>query len=74
MKAILEFNLPEEKSEHELHLNGPALFAALHNIKEKVFHKVDEGELPDRETRVYREIHNLILEELEAYEIQGLFS
>lgn len=73
MKAIISCDLPEEKIQHELHLKGPELFTAIHNIKQKVLHKVVEGELPDRETRVYREIHNLILEETEACGIQGLF-
>lgn len=50
-KAILEFNLPEEREDFELHMNASKYFCAIHDIKNYIrqLNKYDERDTIPKE-------------------------
>jgi len=51
MKAILEFDLPEDTWLHEACLKGPITLSALTDFGEFLFNLYDEGSFPTPEAR-----------------------
>ncbi len=62
MKAILEFNLPEENAEHKLALDGGKWMSVLHEL-DQWLRSIAKYE--DRKTVTIEEVRARIYEELE---------
>jgi hypothetical protein len=65
MKAILEFNLPEEKYEHERAIHAMDAFALLHDIDQHLRSVVKHGEggyesVEDLATNIRNQISELL--------------
>lgn len=60
MKAILEFNLPEDGDDFRHAVNGEQYFIALHNIREDVRQIWKHRELPEKEHILVDEIYEMI--------------
>ncbi len=63
MKAILEFNLPEEQNEHKLALDGPQWKAVCHELDEWL-----------RSFQKYGDRHTLKVEEVRSRLREGITS
>lgn len=60
MKAILEFNLPEEGDDFRYAINGEEYFLALNNIREDVRQMWKYQELSENEYKIVDEIYKMI--------------
>ena len=60
MKAILEFNLPEEGDDFRYAINGEEYFLALNNIREDVRQMWKYQELSENEYKIVDEIYQMI--------------
>ncbi|NDD84128.1 hypothetical protein EBZ38_07620 [bacterium] len=69
MKAILEFNLPEEQSEYELYANAGNLNSALFEFANHLRSKIKYENLSDVEYRIYDEIRKEFYSILEQNEV-----
>lgn len=67
MKAILEFNLPEDSNEFKLSQKGSEYYCALWDIAGYIRSKTKYSELTENEERMLEEIRDLIpsLEDIE---------
>ena len=63
MKAILEFNLPEEEWEHYASVKGREAFFVLHNLWQWLMEQDHKG----RHTVEIEEIRNFLKDEAEHY-------
>lgn len=72
MKAILEFNLPEEAEEYKIYRNASNLYCALSDYKSKLFTIVDENfnELPEAELKIYKACLELLNNNLKDYDVE----
>ena len=64
MKAILEFDLPEDEHEFRRHIDGPKAFWALSDIKEYLRGQVKyvEPEQRDDTETIYKRLHQALLD------------
>ena len=60
MKAILEFNLPEESDDFRYAINGEEYFLALNSIREDVRQMWKYQELSENEYKIVDEIYQMI--------------
>jgi hypothetical protein len=60
MKAILEFNLPEDGDDFRYAINGEEYYIALRNIKEDVRQIWKYRELPEEQWNLVDEIYQMI--------------
>jgi len=60
MKAILEFNLPEDGDEFRYAVNGQEYYIALNNIREDVRQIWKYRELPEEQWNLVDEIYQII--------------
>lgn len=60
MKAILEFNLPEESDDFRYAINGEEYHIALYNIREDVRQMWKYQELSENEYKIVDEIYQMI--------------
>lgn len=60
MKAILEFNLPEESDDYEFAVNGVGACSALRDTLEEIHSKMEEHTPSSIEYSIYSNIHTLI--------------
>jgi len=58
LKAILRFDLPEERDEHRLALNGGRYFAALWEFHQKL-HSMEKYDSPFPETNALALFHDI---------------
>jgi hypothetical protein len=78
MKAILEFNLPEDQTEFNIASNATAYQAALHEIMEKIFRRarkygqLDGMTLNVEELDTIKDIEDRVLDILDRYKIDWL--
>lgn len=63
MKAILEFNLPEDNTEYLMAINGGKYFCTLEEVSQLIRHKRKHCELTSQEERLLDELAELINEE-----------
>ena len=73
MKATLDFNLPEEEKEHLIHLKGPALLQALIILRRRIFFTLDRDKLPSERVKAYREINEILNNEIVSNGLQEFF-
>lgn len=62
MKAILEFNLPEEREEFELARNGAKLSYTIGDFQSYLRSKIKYGEMSEAERAVFEEIREILFE------------
>lgn len=60
MKATLEFNLPEENSEHIVAINGSKYYSALFDIKQEICSKLKHGNLEGEKFEAWEEIEMVV--------------
>jgi hypothetical protein len=65
MKAILEFNLPEDSESHNAALNGVKYNGVIESVIVHIRQKLKYIELTSTESDLLRDIQNLIREEME---------
>jgi hypothetical protein len=65
MKAILEFNLPEDLESHNMALNGVKYNGVIESVIVHIRQKLKYIELTSKESDLLRDIQNLIREEME---------
>ena len=61
-KAILEFNLPEEREEHELALNAHQYMRIIEEMDDFLREKIKYEQLPPYDEKIYRDIRNKLWE------------
>lgn len=59
-KATLEFNLPEENSEHLMAVKALDFYVTLWDIKDHLRSKLKHGDLKENQYEVYEEIQDLL--------------
>jgi len=58
MKAILEFNLPEEQAEHYCAIKGADMLNVLWELKAELRSMLKYGELPDKQYEIVEKIQD----------------
>ena len=66
MKAILEFNLPEEGEEHKMALHGLKYYGIIESVLEHIRTKIKNECYHDERREILEEISDLIHDELES--------
>jgi len=56
MKAILSFNLPKDKEDYELCMNGPNYFCTISEFDNELRDKLKHGDLKEEEYKIYDKI------------------
>jgi hypothetical protein len=69
MKAILEFNLPEEQEEHRLALNGCKYNCVIIDTLNHIRSKLKYQNLPTKTQKIYEELREFILSELDGIDL-----
>ena len=69
MKAILEFNLPEEQAEHYCAIKGADMLNVLWELKTELRSMLKYGELPEQQYKIVEKIQNFLLSSLDDHEI-----
>ena len=64
MKAILEFNLPEEQAEHYCAIKGADMLNVLWELKTELRSMLKYGELPDKQYEIVEKIQDFLLSSL----------
>ena len=64
MKAILEFNLPEDHDTYDVCVNSGKFFSALHDIDGLIRNKLKYDKMSKETETVLNEIRNLIPHEI----------
>ncbi len=70
MKAILEFNLPEEREEFETAFKGINYYIALHTLRLYFRDKLKYSELSDAESKIIHELQEKFFEICRENEIE----
>lgn len=70
MKVTLEFNLPEESSEHRLAIQAPDMHCVLWNFSNKIRAKLKHGQLSDAEEKVWEEVRGVFWALMEDYNVK----
>ena len=69
MKAILEFNLPEDQNEFEYATKGSEMFLILWNVKQEYRKLMKYHDLTETEYKLIEDLNNKLLEDLQDYGI-----
>ena len=64
MKAILEFNLPEEQAEHYCAIKGADMFNVLWDLKAELRSMLKYGELPEQQHKIVEQIQGYLIQSL----------
>jgi hypothetical protein len=64
MKAILEFNLPEEQAEHYCAIKGADMLNVLWELKTELRSMLKYGELPGQQYEIVEKIQDFLLSSL----------
>jgi hypothetical protein len=64
MKAILEFNLPEEQAEHYCAIKGADMLNVLWELKAELRSMLKYGELPDKQYEIVEKIQDYLIHSL----------
>ena len=64
MKAILEFNLPEEQAEHYCAIKGADMLNVLWELKTELRSMLKYGELPDKQYEIVEKIQEFLFSSL----------
>jgi hypothetical protein len=69
MKAILEFNLPEEQAEHYCAIKGADMLNVLWELKAELRSMLKYGELPDKQYEIVEKIQDYLIHSLNDNDI-----
>ena len=69
MKAIIEFNLPEEKREHLAAMHGMDAFCSLWSIQQIIRNAGKHANFTDEQWEVYEQIKAAIYEEINSLDV-----
>jgi hypothetical protein len=69
MKAIIEFNLPDDQYEYELANKGGAMYHVLWELKAELRSMLKYGELPDQQYEIVQKIQDFLMSSLDDNEI-----
>lgn len=64
MKAILEFNLPDDEVEHYCAIKGTAMLNVLWELKAELRSMLKYGELPDKQYEIVEKIQDFLFTSL----------
>jgi hypothetical protein len=69
MKAILEFDLPEENAEHKLAVNAGNYYAVLWDIDQYLRSKLKHGDLKDEQYEVLEKTREELRDLMNTYNV-----
>lgn len=69
MKAILEFQLPEDQYEYDMANKSGAMYTVLWDIKSELRKMLKYGELPDDQYEIVEKIQEFLIDSLNDNEI-----
>jgi hypothetical protein len=69
MKAILEFDLPDEQAEHYCAIKGQDMLNVLWELKAELRSMLKYEELPDQQYEIVEKIQNFLMSSLDDHEI-----
>lgn len=69
MKAILEFNLPEEQAEHYCAIKGADMLNVLWELKAELRSMLKYGDLPEQQYEILEKIQDFLISSLNDNEI-----
>lgn len=64
MKAILEFDLPEDAESHKYAINGAKYHSAIEGVLNIIRNKIKYQYLPEEQNKLLEEIRNFINDEM----------
>lgn len=69
MKAILEFNLPEEQAEHYCAIKGADMLNVLWELRSELRSMLKYGELPEQQHKIVEQIQGYLIQCLNENDI-----
>jgi hypothetical protein len=69
MKVTLEFNLPEDQDDYDLHKDAFEFFKLIHELNQELRKKLKYAELSDEEYNAYEKINEFVAELINEYGI-----
>ena len=69
MKAILEFNLPEEQAEHYCAIKGADMLNVLWELRAELRAMLKYGELPDEQYEIVEKIQGFLIDSLNENDV-----
>jgi hypothetical protein len=69
MKAIIEFNLPEDQAEHYCAIKGADMLNVLWELKAELRAMLKYGELPDTQYEIVEKIQDFLISSLDDNDI-----
>jgi len=69
MKAILEFNLPDEQAEHYCAIKGADMLNVLWELKAELRGMLKYGELPEQQYEIVEKIQGYLIQSLNDHDI-----
>ena len=69
MKAILEFNLPDDQYEYDMASKGVAMYNVLWELKSELRSMLKYGDLPDAQYEIVEKIQDFLISSLNDNEI-----
>ena len=69
MKAIIEFNLPEDQAEHYCAIKGADMLNVLWELKAELRAMLKYGELPDTQYDIVEKIQDFLISSLDDNDI-----
>jgi hypothetical protein len=69
MKVTLEFNLPEDQDDYDLHKDAFEFFKLIHELNQELRKKLKYAELSDEEYNAYENINKFVAELINEYGI-----
>lgn len=70
MKAILEFNLPEDQDDYELANNARNMLYVLSELKDHLRSTIKHGEMTDDKYDAYDEVWSKLFELMSEYSVR----
>jgi hypothetical protein len=69
MKAIIEFNLPDEQAEHYCAIKGADMLNVLWELKAELRAMLKYGELPDQQYEIVEKIQDFLMSSLDDNDV-----
>ena len=69
MKAIIEFNLPEEQAEHYCAIKGADMLNVLWELKAELRSMLKYGDLPEQQYQIVEKIQDFLISSLNENDI-----
>ena len=69
MKAILEFDLPKERDDHQLAMEGSRWRNVCYDINEWLRKKLKHEDLPEWDQKLYEEVKDMVSTTIDWYEL-----